>query len=46
MIKIIFIRHGESNENVAMEDGKSYDKNNINLTKQGKIQAEKTVDVG
>jgi len=42
MIKIIFIRHGESNENIAMEDGKSYDKNNIKLTKLGREQAEKT----
>ena len=33
--RIIFVRHGESTENIATSDGKSYDKNKIILTKKG-----------
>ena len=40
--KIIFVRHGESTENKAIKDGKSYDKNNIVITDKGKNQAIKT----
>lgn len=43
IIKIIFIRHGESTENYAVIEGKSYDKNNIILTNKGKNQA---IDTG
>ena len=42
MIKIIFIRHGESTENVAKEKGIAYDKESIVLTKLGEEQATKT----
>ena len=43
MIKIIFIRHGESTENIAREEtGKAYDPNNIILTTKGEEQAKKT----
>ena len=42
MIKIIFVRHGESTENVANEIGEAYDSNNIILTKKGEEQAKKT----
>ena len=40
--RIIFVRHGESSENIAMHNGKSYDKNNIVLTDKGKKQAKLT----
>ena len=39
MKRIIFVRHGESTENKAYADNKSYDKNNITLTDEGKKQA-------
>ena len=39
MKRIIFVRHGESTENKAYTDNKSYDKNNITLTDEGKKQA-------
>ena len=39
MKKIIFVRHGESTENKASTDNKSYDPNNIKLTDEGKKQA-------
>jgi len=42
MKRIIFVRHGESTENVASIAGKSYDKNKITLTKNGKNQAKIT----
>jgi len=42
MIKIIFIRHGESTENIARESGEKYDKDSIKLTKLGEEQATKT----
>jgi broad specificity phosphatase PhoE len=42
MIKIIFIRHGESTENIADKTGKIYDPNNIILTTKGEEQAKKT----
>ena len=42
MKKIIFVRHGESTENKASKDNKSYDKNNITLTNEGKKQAKIT----
>ncbi len=42
MIKIIFIRHGESTENVATLKGVAYDKDAILLTKLGEEQATKT----
>ena len=35
MKRIIFVRHGESTENKASTDNKSYDKNNITLTDEG-----------
>jgi len=42
MKKIIFVRHGESTENVSVEKGIKYDKNNIVLTDKGNKQAEIT----
>lgn len=39
MKRIIFVRHGESTENKAYTDNKSYDPNNIKLTDEGKKQA-------
>jgi broad specificity phosphatase PhoE len=42
MKRIIFVRHGESTENKASTDNKSYDPNNIKLTELGKKQAEIT----
>ena len=39
MKRIIFVRHGESTENKASTDNKSYDPNNIKLTELGKKQA-------
>ena len=42
MIKIIFIRHGESTENIATLQGVAYDKDSIILTKLGEDQATKT----
>ena len=39
MKKIIFVRHGESTQNKEYRDNKSYDKNNIKLTDEGKKQA-------
>jgi len=42
MKKIIFVRHGESTENVAAQKGIEYNKNNIVLTDKGKKQAEIT----
>jgi broad specificity phosphatase PhoE len=41
-VKIIFVRHGESTENIALEKGKSYDPDNIVLTDLGIEQATKT----
>jgi bisphosphoglycerate-dependent phosphoglycerate mutase len=41
-VRIIFVRHGESIENVAIEKGKSYDPDNIVLTNMGIQQATKT----
>jgi len=40
--KIIFVRHGESTENIATITGKSYDKDKIVLTKLGEEQAKIT----
>ena len=40
--RIIFVRHGESTENIATKEGKKYDKNKIVLTENGKKQAKKT----
>lgn len=42
MVKIIFVRHGESTENVANTSGEAYDFNNIVLTTKGEEQARKT----
>jgi broad specificity phosphatase PhoE len=42
VIKIIFIRHGESTENIASKLGEAYDANNIVLTDKGISQAIKT----
>ena len=39
MKKIIFVRHGQSTENKASIDNKSYDPNTIKLTDEGKKQA-------
>lgn len=39
MKRIIFVRHGESTENKASTDNKSYDPNNIKLTELGEKQA-------
>lgn len=41
-VKIIFVRHGESTQNVAGEKGESYDAKNIVLTDKGIEQAKKT----
>jgi broad specificity phosphatase PhoE len=43
--RIIFVRHGESTENIASKEGKKYDKNNIVLTENGKKQAKKTITI-
>lgn len=40
--RIIFVRHGQSTENLAMDKGEKYDKNKIVLTDKGKTQAKKT----
>ena len=40
--RIIFVRHGESTENIAQDQGEKYDKNKIVLTDKGKTQAIKT----
>jgi len=42
MKKIIFVRHGESTENIAYRQGITYDTTNIELTDNGKEQARKT----
>lgn len=42
MKRIIFVRHGESTENKASTDNKSYDPNNIKLTELGEKQAQIT----
>ena len=39
MKEIIFVRHGESTENIANKEGYAYDKNKIVLTDKGKKQA-------
>ena len=39
MKRIIFVRHGESTQNKEYRDNKSYDKNNIKLTDEGKKHA-------
>jgi broad specificity phosphatase PhoE len=41
-MQIIFVRHGQSTENVASEEEKSYDPKNIKLTERGKEQAKIT----
>ena len=41
-VKIMFVRHGESTQNVAGEKGESYDAKNIVLTDKGIEQAKKT----
>jgi broad specificity phosphatase PhoE len=41
-IEILFVRHGQSTENSAIENGEAYDHENIVLTDRGKIQAEVT----
>lgn len=41
-MEIIFVRHGQSTENIALETESDYNANNIILTEQGKIQANKT----
>jgi broad specificity phosphatase PhoE len=41
-MQIIFVRHGQSTQNVAVESGQQYDKDNIRLTERGEKQAEKT----
>ncbi len=40
--RIIFVRHGESTENVAHKNGNTYDKSKIVLTDKGKKQAKQT----
>lgn len=42
MVQIIFVRHGQSTENVASTKGFAYDSNNIILTTEGEEQAIKT----
>ena len=39
MKRIIFVRHGQSTQNKAFTDNKSYDKNSVKLTDEGKKQA-------
>ena len=39
MKRIIFVRHGQSTQNKAYTDNKSYDKNSVKLTDEGKKQA-------
>lgn len=41
-MEIYFVRHGQSTENEASDNGVSYDKDNIKLTKLGQEQAKKT----
>jgi broad specificity phosphatase PhoE len=41
-MEILFIRHGESTENIAMKNNKEYDTNNIVLTNKGIAQAKAT----
>jgi broad specificity phosphatase PhoE len=38
-MEILFIRHGQSTQNVALENDEAYDRNNIVLTKLGEKQA-------
>ena len=42
MMEILFIRHGESTANVALQNNTAYDNINIKLTELGKNQAMKT----
>ena len=42
IIKIIFIRHGESTENISVSNGEAYDKDNIILTEKGIKQSKIT----
>jgi broad specificity phosphatase PhoE len=41
-INIIFVRHGQSTQNLALELDQEYDRDNIVLTRLGIKQAEKT----
>lgn len=41
-MKIIFVRHGQSTQNIAKEKGEKYDPSNIILTERGKEQAKIT----
>ena len=41
-MEIIFVRHGESTQNLAYKTNTEYDVNNVTLTKLGEEQAQKT----
>jgi broad specificity phosphatase PhoE len=41
-IEILFVRHGQSTENIAAESGEKYDPNNVVLTERGKLQVKIT----
>ena len=41
-MEIIFIRHGESTQNVAIKNNQEYDRENIKLTELGQHQAIQT----
>lgn len=41
-MQIIFVRHGQSTQNIAIETGEAYDSKNIILTERGKEQAKIT----
>lgn len=43
IVKIIFVRHGESTKNVATKKGLAYDLDNVILTDRGILQAKTTV---
>lgn len=40
--EIIFVSHGETTENIAIKNGDSYDEFNVELTKNGELQATET----
>lgn len=41
-MQIIFVRHGQSTQNVAIESGVEYNQNNVVLTERGEKQAKET----
>jgi broad specificity phosphatase PhoE len=41
-MEIIFVRHGQSTQNIAYSNNTTYDPNNVSLTKLGETQAETT----